>query len=320
MDQNQYAFGVDLGGTKIEILKVDAKGSVLGKLKFPTEVSRGPVAIIEAIVTAVKSLSEKDNLPLGIGLGVAGQIEKKTGKVFFGPNLKWRDVPLGDMLRKSLNMKVVVLNDVRAATLGELIFGSAKGALNVLSIFVGTGIGGGIILDGKILSGPENSAGEIGHMIVDMRGHPCTCGSKGCLETIAGGWGMEARAKDAVNVDPLKAKALLALALGDPNNIKGPMIHQAAKEGDPLALSIIKDAEDALISGTASLVNVLNPSVVVFGGGIIDNNPDIVGRIEQGVRKKSLKAPLSHIAFVPSSLKGDAGAFGAAASVLNAIE
>lgn len=317
MDKKGYAFGVDLGGTKIQILKIDSKGKVLGSLKIPTDVKKGAPYIINSLIKALKSMSHEP--PLGVGVGVAGQIEEESGTVLFGPNLKWKDVLLAEQIKKGLKTEVFVTNDVRAATIGELVYGAAQGVSHLLSIFVGTGIGGSIVIDGQVLKGPNNTAGEIGHMVVDLNGPPCTCGSKGCLEAIASGWGMEARAMTAVNADPIKAKTLIALAMGDPSAIKGPMIQQAAKNKDPLALSIVKEAEKALIFGTKSLVNILNPKVIVFGGGIIDANPDMVERIEKGVQKNALKAAVKNVEFRISALKGEAGSFGAAAIVFRAL-
>ncbi|CRX39010.1 ROK family protein [Estrella lausannensis] len=315
MVKKPYAFGVDLGGTKIQILKVEEDGNVLEKVKIPTEVEKGADHVIAAIASSVEKLFDKQYPPEGIGLGVAGQVEKSTGAVLFAPNLKWSNVPLTAILKERLGFPVFATNDVRAATIGELSFGAGKNAKDLLSIFVGTGIGGAIVINGRIVSGPENTAGEIGHMIVDLNGPPCTCGSRGCLEAIAAGWGMEAKARNAVNNDPVSAKRLIALAGGDPMLIKGKIIQEAAREKDPLALSIIKEGEAALIAATASLINILNPTVVLFGGGIIDANPDMVRTVEEGARKKALKAASRHVEFRLSSLKNEAGAFGAAALV-----
>jgi len=315
MAKEKYAFGVDLGGTKIEILKVNTKGKVLDGKKIPTDAKKGPAHVIKTIADVIKSLTEKANPPLGVGVGVAGQVDAARGTLHFAPNLKWKNVALGSLLKKALKTKVFVTNDVRSAMLGEWTFGALKGAKNLLCIFVGTGIGGAAVIDGKILTGPNYSACEIGHMVIDYRGMLCTCGNRGCLETVAGGWGMEARARDAVNQDPIAARALLTLANGDPNGIRGAMIHLAAKKKDKLALSIINDAKEALIAGTASLVNILNPSVVLFGGGVIDANPELVGVIEEGVKKRALKSAIKNLKVKQSKLGGQAGAIGAAALV-----
>ena len=164
MVKKGYAFGIDLGGTKIQILKVDSQGKALGSLKIPTEVKQGAPIIIKSLIKAIKTLSTEGLPPLGVGVGVAGQIEEGTGKVLFGPNLKWKDVPLGDLLRKGLKTDVFITNDVRSATIGEMAYGSGQGVSHLLSIFVGTGIGGCIVIDGEILNGPSNTAGEIGHI------------------------------------------------------------------------------------------------------------------------------------------------------------
>lgn len=315
MGKKPYAFGVDLGGTKIQIVKLEEDGNVLEKVKIPTEAGRGADAVIASIADSVEKLFDKQEPPQGLGLGVAGQVEKSTGSVLFAPNLKWTNVPLAKTLKERLGFPIFATNDVRAATIGELSFGAGKDAKDLLAIFVGTGIGGAIVINGRIVSGPENTAGEIGHMIVDINGPPCTCGSRGCLEAIAAGWGMEAKAKNAVNSDPISARRLISLAGGDPMLIKGKIIQDAARENDPLALSIIREGEAALIAATASLINILNPTVVLFGGGIIDANPGLVRTVEEGARKKALKAASRNVEFRLSSLKNEAGAFGAAALV-----
>ena len=168
-------------------------------LHYPTDVDGGPPAIIGRIAEAVEELRrDADSTSLGMGVGVAGQIERGTGLVKFGPNLGWRNVPLAAELSSASGLQVRVTNDVRAAAIGEWLFGAGRGGTDLVCVFVGTGIGGGIIADGRLLEGCSNTAGEVGHMTVQIEGPLCTCGKKGCLEALAGGWAIAERARQAV--------------------------------------------------------------------------------------------------------------------------
>ena len=173
MGDERWAAGVDLGGTKIQIIQVNALGTLGERIRCPTEIDGGAEAIEREIVNAIEALKVKvGSPPMGIGVGLAGQIEPQSGFVFFAPNLKWKDVPFQHNLLRSLGIPVIVTNDVRAATWGEWLYGAGKGCSDLLCIFVGTGVGGGIVTHNQIVSGNSNTAGEVGHMIVKIDGPP----------------------------------------------------------------------------------------------------------------------------------------------------
>lgn len=186
----RFAIGVDLGGTKIEIAIVDEDGCIQDKQRFPTNSHGGYNMVLDSIANPIKEMCLQNNKlkVIAVGIGVAGQIEKETGIVKYAPNLQWHNVALQKDLKKKIAIPVSVCNDVKAATLGEWIYGAGKDCDDVLCVFIGTGIGGGIIIDGKIMEGSNNTAGEIGHITIDLHGPVCHCGNRGCFEALAGGW------------------------------------------------------------------------------------------------------------------------------------
>lgn len=307
------AIGVDLGGTKIEIAIVTASGQIEKKIRLATNVVGGPSAIEDQIVQAIRELQPNIENILGIGIGVAGQIEKDTGIVHLAPNLKWKNVPIQQNIEKKSGAKVVVVNDVRAATLGEWLFGAGKGSQDLVCLFVGTGIGGGVVSGGRLLTGASNSLGELGHMIIDWKGALCTCGSRGCLESIAGGWAIADRAREAVEKDRNKAAYILKLVDGKIDQITAKTVIEAYHAGDNFSKEIIEVTVEALIAGCVSIVNAFNPSQLILGGGIIDATPELIPQIEKGIRSKALPIAQSDLTVLPSQLGKEAGVIGAAA-------
>jgi glucokinase len=314
METDRWTMGVDLGGTKIEVAWVDSNGKIAGRIRKPTIVEKGAEGIVREIVEAIRQLlKESGEKPLGIGVGVAGQVEGETGKVRFAPNLDWHDVPLQANLKEAIGLPVVVTNDVRAATWGEWRYGSGKNCDNLVCLFIGTGVGGGVVSDGKILSGASNAAGELGHMTVDLNGPPCHCHNHGCLEALAGGWAIARRARQAVADDPVAGADLLKLARDRREAITAEIVARAAKAGDPLAGRIVEETLQAIIAGCVGLVNAFNPTRLILGGGVIEGLPQLVKKVEKGVHQRALKATLAPLQVVKSALGNDAGVIGAAA-------
>ncbi|MBE0617241.1 MAG: ROK family protein, partial [Proteobacteria bacterium] len=179
MVRASLAVGVDLGGTKVAVGLVDADGGLVRRTRRTTDVQAGPEAITAQIAAAVKELRAVAGPdPICVGVGVAGQVEPDSGRVRFAPNLKWQDVPLGRLLREALGLPVAVTNDVRAATWGEWLHGAGQGCDHLVCVFVGTGIGGGVVTHGRVLEGYAKAAGELGHMTVALGGPECTCGNR----------------------------------------------------------------------------------------------------------------------------------------------
>ena len=312
--EEPWSIGVDLGGTKLEVAHIDAQGRVRQRLRKPTNVKGGPSAIIEDVIGSVWTLREAADSPsIGVGVGVAGQVEKETGKVTFAPNLDWRDVPLQADLQRSIGLPVIVTNDVRAATWGEWLHGAGRGCDDLLCMFVGTGVGGGVVSGGRMLAGCNNTAGEVGHITVDMNGPPCSCGNRGCLEALAGGWAITRLARETVAADPDGGRLLLDMAGGFIEEINVATIARAVRGGDPMARQLMDRAASALIAGASTLINAFNPCRLILGGGVITGVPELIGRIDKGVRGQALKAACASLVVLPAGLRTDAGVIGAAA-------
>ncbi len=317
------SIGVDLGGTKIAVALVDAKGQIDTLHKYATDVDGGPEAITSQIVAGVRELrgssgsagsaNSSSGLVIGVGVGVAGQIEAGSGLVHFAPNLDWHEVPLKAELEKALSLPVVVTNDVRAITWGEWLFGAGKGVDDLICMFVGTGIGGGVVAGGRMLAGSSNTAGEIGHISIDMHGPLCTCGNRGCMEVFAGGWAIAARAQNIARTHPQEANLLLQLAENNRDNLTAEIVAEAYHQNDPLALHLVGEVVEALVAGTVSLINTFNPRLIILGGGVIDGLPEIIDQVDAKVRWRCLRAAAQHLRIVAARLGGEAGVVGAAA-------
>ena len=321
MDSSEvWAIGVDLGGTKMEVAGVEADGKLRQKIRRPTQAERGPAAVKADLVAAIKTIKNSFGpLPVGVGVGVAGQIDSLNGMVRCSPNLGWEDEPCQEDLRQALGLPVFVANDVRAATWGEWLHGAGQGCADLICLFVGTGIGGGVVSGGQVLSGCSNSAGELGHITIDLNGPSCRCGKRGCLEALAGGWAIARRAQGLMAEDPRAGAFLLEIAVGKLEGVTAEMVAQASQKRDPLALRVIDEATEALIAGAASLVNAFNPCRLILGGGVIEGLPELVDRIAQGVREQALKAAAEPLQIVLSELHNDAGVVGAAALAMRSI-
>ena len=308
-----WSIGVDLGGTKIEVAMVDAGGNIRRRLRLPTHSKDRPAIIKGEIVSAVREIQKgSESLPAGVGVGVAGQVDPQNGLVHFAPNLDWHEEPLQDDLKHALGLPVVVMNDVRAATWGEWHHGAGRGCNDLICLFVGTGIGGGVVTGGQMLTGCSNTAGELGHITVDLNGPQCTCGNRGCLEALAGGWAIARQAREAILIDSSAGAHLLKIAGGRPDAITTEIVVQAAKAGDPFARSLIDRVEEALIAGCVSLINAFNPCRLILGGGVVEGLPELLERIDRGVRQKALAAATRSFQVLPAGLKNDAGVIGAA--------
>lgn len=315
MSTDSWVAGVDLGGTKIKIIQVNTDNSIGEQVKYPTNVEGGPEAVDLEIIEAVDELAKTiGTKPKAIGIGVAGQVDGQTGAVKFAPNLKWKNVPLQADIHKMSGLPVVVTNDVRAATWGEWLNGAGKGTNDLICVFIGTGIGGGIVSGGQMLDGFNNTAGEIGHITVSLNGPDCTCGNNGCMEAFAGGWALSQLARDAILANPDLGKKIINLAGGDRRQIKGQHVMEAAvHDKDTLAIEIVDQAIEALGAGISSLVNSFSPQRIIFGGGVVEGNLWLVDRITPIISERSLGAALEGLDITKAQLHNDAGAIGAGA-------
>ncbi len=307
----QYTIGVDLGGTKIRIALIDEDGKVHQSIRIPTNTKSGAKGIIADISNCVKKDLKKSKKALALGIGVAGQISTKKGIVTFAPNLGWEKVHLQSELEKALELPVIVTNDVRAATYGEWYYGAGKGYDDIVCLFVGTGIGGGVVSGGRMLEGSTNEAGELGHTTIVVDGRKCHCHNLGCLEAYAGGWAIAERTRERVEKDPRAGKTLLALA-GDVEKITADTIEQAYIKKDKLSISIINETGHYLASGIVGIVNAFNPEVFIFGGGIMNGFKKLKDTVEEEISLRALPSASKKVKFVFDKLGHNAGAVGAA--------
>lgn len=315
-----WAIGIDLGGTKIEMAQVDEGGNLGQRLSRPTMAFRGASEVKGEIISGIKEIIKKTgSQPVGIGIGVAGQIDPIKGEVLFAPNLGWHNEPFQEELKQALDLPVIVTNDVRAATLGEWWHGAGKGCADLICLFVGTGIGGGVVSGGRILTGDNNSAGELGHITIDWHGPRCRCGNVGCLEALAGGWAIAQRAQEKILNDPKAGAKLLNISRGKIEEVSAKVVAEGYKEGDYLASQIIEDVKEALLAGAVSLVNAFNPRRLILGGGVVNGLPELIKLIEKGVRERALLSATNSLEVLPAALKNLAGVVGAGSLILKIL-
>ncbi|MDR7537326.1 MAG: ROK family protein [Armatimonadota bacterium] len=306
-----WYLGVDLGGTKILAAVVDETGRVGATARAATP-QAGPPAVVEAIAaTADRALAAAGVSRAAVraaGVGAPGPADPATGVVFAPPNLQgWRDVPLAALVRERLGMPVAVENDANAAALGEHWVGAGRGVDDLLYITVGTGVGGGLILRGQLYTGVSGTAGEIGHMVLVPGGPRCACGRLGCLEAVASG-------------SAIVREARAALAAGRPSMLAGASaldareVARAAAEGDPLAREVFARAAGYLGLAAANLVNLLNPAMLIIGGGVARAGELLLGPVRRIVQAEAFERPAAAVQIVPAALGLHAGAVGAAAA------
>lgn len=309
--------GVDLGGTKIAAAALDADtGKLAGALVVPTEAHEGPQAVIARVARVVDQVCRSLGLArgdvAGVGVGVPGYIDPAAGTTLLLPNLPgaWHGLPAGAMLREQTGLPAALINDARAFVLAEAAQGAGRGAHTVVGLTLGTGIGGGIAIDGRLHLGISGSAGEVGHMTIDPDGPPCNCGNRGCLEQFASGPAISALGVKAVLHGA--TTAIGAIAGGDLGAITPETIRQAAEAGDAVAREILQRAGGYLGVGVANLVTTLSPNRVILGGSVALLGRWLFEPVEAMVRQRVRAVPVDEVAIVPAALGGDAGVIGAA--------
>lgn len=301
------AIGIDVGGTKVAGLRVAEDGAVLDRTERST-----PADDVAATVETVSELAAELAAAGGeaIGVGAAGMVDFDAGVLRYAPNLAWREIPLRDLLSDRTGLPCVVDNDANVAAWGEYRFGAARGYRHVLLVTVGTGIGGGIVADGELFRGAHGFAAEIGHIIVEPDGPLCGCGNRGCWEQVASGRALDRLARAEVEQDP--AGRIATLAAGA--EASGRHVSEAARGGDPPATAIFAAVGRRLGEGIAGLVNILDPEVVIVGGGVAAEGAVLLDPARHAFLD-AVEAP-EHRPKVPilaATLGNDAGAIGAAA-------
>jgi glucokinase len=317
-----YRIGLDLGGTNIKIGLIDDMGHIHYSNSAPTEADRGFEIAYNNLIKLIRETIEQCTIPQdkisGIGVGCPGLIDSVNGIVRDLPNMPgWTNVHLAEMIQKQFDIKTKIDNDVRAAALGEYKFGAGQGYSNMICITIGTGIGSGIILDGRLIKGSALCAGEIGHMTLQEHGGPiCGCGNTGCLEALGSASSIVRRAQEL-------------LAGGRPSKIReikgdGPLtahvVALAAQKGDPPAQRILYETGRWIGIGLANVINLLNPELIVVGGGVASAGEFIMGPIRETIRKRALHYPRDVVRVELAQLGESAGIIGASLFVSELME
>ncbi|HET6919121.1 MAG TPA: ROK family glucokinase [Jiangellaceae bacterium] len=261
-----FTIGLDVGGTKIAGGLVDEAGAIAARSRRDTP-STDPAAIVREIITVVDELRAGREVD-GVGVGSAGFVDAARSTVMFAANLAWREVPVRDQVSGATGLRVVVENDANAAAWGEFRFGAAEDVDDMVCVTVGTGIGGGVVLDGRLYRGAHGIGGELGHVRIVPDGYLCGCGNRGCVEQYASGRALVREARELADSHSVFAARMLEMAGGDPQAITGPMVTRAAQEGDQPARELIADLGRWLGEALASFAAILDPAVFVIGGGV----------------------------------------------------
>ncbi len=316
------ALGIDLGGTKILTAVANTAGEMLSRDHSITPAREGQRAVIQSILESVSRALDQAHIVTAdlaaIGVGAPGLSNPETGILFTSPNLPgWKDVPLRDIMEKELGKRAFLINDANAAAVGELYFGAGRGARNFIYITISTGIGGGIIIDGKIYTGSTGTAGELGHMTINDEGPPCNCGNRGCWETLASG---TALARDARHrIEEGSKTSILDYADGDTAKVTAEVIHKAAQGGDNLARELITGTGYYIGVGLANLINIFNPEIIVIGGGLSNIGDMLLEPAFNEARKRAFTSAYQAVRFARAGLGRNSGALGAAAFALQEL-
>ncbi len=308
----KYSIGIDLGGTKILTALVErANGSVIKFVKKKTKKDKGSKKIIKKLIESIEELLydiDISNID-SIGIGSAGQIDRENGIIIGAPNLECYNFNVKEILSEKFNLPVFLGNDVEAAALGEKKFGAGKNYTDFVCIFVGTGIGSSIIKNNRIMKGATGTAGELGHIIVDLNGRPCACGAHGCLEAYASRSAIETRIEGALKKG---RKSCISDFLEEGKSITSKMIQKSVEKEDDLVIQCLTEASEYLSGGIASVINLINPELVILGGGLINAVDFFYQQTIKKARAKSLPVPAEKIKFKKAELGDFSGVVGAA--------
>ena len=303
----RYVLGIDIGGTSFTIGSVAADGSRAAVLlNAPTEASGGADDVVGRIAALARDVMrrtaelEPGATCLGVGIGAPGPLDTERGIVHLTPNLGWVNFPLRDRIETALGLPAALDNDANCAVLGEWWMGAARGTRHALGITIGTGIGGGIILDGRLYHGASDCAGEIGHASIDSNGRRCKCGNDGCLEAYASGPAIARRAVEAIEAGA--ESSLPGRVDGRLDEITAQTVYEAARAGDELAREIVGDTARFLGSGVANLLNIFNPEVVVVCGGVTGAGDLLFHPLRREVARRAFKPAVAACRILPGEL------------------
>ena len=313
-----HLVGVDLGGTKILAGVFEPDFNCLARIKISTKPERGPDGVIERIVRCVRDAVDESDLTMkqirGVGIGAPGAVNTAEGRVIFAPNLSWKDVPLKKDLEKELGVPVFVENDCKLHTLGVFDAELKSRPRHLIGLFLGTGIGAGIIIDGRLYTGFNGSAGEIGHMVIDINGPECGCGNRGCFEALASRRAIFRTIQAAVKAGQ---ETVLVEMLGkDLEDLRSGDLRKALRRGDKFVQKVIEQAAEYVGIAVGNLINLFNPEVIVIGGGVIEQlEHEMLPIIEKVAKAHALPGTAKGIEIMATRLGDDAGITGGAVLV-----
>lgn len=315
----KYSIGIDIGGTTVKIAIIDKDGTILNKWEIPTRLENGgsfiPADIWSSVEEKINELNILHEQLTGIGAGAPGFVETQTGYIYQAVNIGWKDYQLGEIMKELSGLPVYVENDANLAAIGENWKGSGNQADNMLAITLGTGVGGGVIAGGKILSGANGMAGEVGHITVDPNGAPCNCGRNGCLETIASASGIARLAIEYARKNAGK-KSELVQVYEKNGNLSAKDVFDLAANKDKDAVEIVDYVTDVLGLALANMSAVTNPSRIVIGGGVSKAGDFLLSPLQRSFTKYALPRVNEASEFVIAELGNDAGVIGGAYLVM----
>lgn len=310
----QYVVGVDLGGTKILTALANLQGEILQRILVETGSNEPAEKVIARIVETIEQVILRAGitkcLVKRVGIGSPGSIKIAEGMVSFWPNLNWRNVPIVQLMEDALQLPVVLENDANAAALAEYKFGAGRGTRHMIYMTISTGIGGGIVMDGKLLHGADDSAGEIGHHSILADGPLCGCQNRGCLEVLASGTALGRYGREAVESGQ---ETLMSTLVENPADVTGAVVTKAASAGDALALEIVHKVATYIGIGITNLINIFNPEKIVLGGGVTKAGHLFMEKIMETVQERALPGPRARCEIVFAELGQDVGVLGAIA-------
>ena len=310
-----YYLGIDLGGTNIKAGVVDDEFRIVGRAKAKTGMPRPAEEVMDAMAECAGKAAEDAGVFWEqierIGVGVPGTANEDTGVVEYANNLMFETVPVRAYLQEKLHKEVDITNDANAAAVGEVLAGAAKGASNAVAVTLGTGVGGGIIIDGRLFTGLHYGGAELGHMGIVMGGRQCTCGRRGCLEAYASATGLIRTTKEAMDAHP--DSLMWKLTAENGGRVSGRTAFQAAKQGDAAAQAAVDTFIGQLGYGLANIINILAPEVLVIGGGVSNEGENLLRPLVESVRPQLyVRVPEKQTRIVLATLGNDAGLIGAA--------
>lgn len=318
---SEWFAGIDLGGTTIGAAAATREGRVLAEETVSTQSHEGPKAVLQRIGDLIERLSDRcGTAPKSIGVGIPGLVDLVNGTTKFLPNLptQWRDVPVCEVLKRRFAVPVGILNDCRTATLGELAFGHGRTVRTFALFSLGTGVGGGVVIDGRLRLGPLGAAGELGHQTIVPGGPLCGCGNRGCLEAVASGPAITAEGVRLLLSG--QAPGLRVLVDSDVNFVSPQTIADAATAGDAGSRSLIERAAEYLAVAAANVVTVLHPEMIVVAGGVAEMGELLLEPVRRGIRERVRMFPADDVRVEKSQLGDDAGVLGAVALAVQILE